>query len=815
MKKMLLLFVFSFLLYSNLKAQISYDTVLTTKVAQGITYMKILAPTIPWSINVLKIDLKNPYNKMETKKAQDHLLGQETVSSMAIRSNYPDHAVVGAVNGDFFQIGPGIPIGTQVVNGQIIHTSSNWYAVGFDVNNIPTIGNVSYSGTVLGANSSYPITDNDVGRGTNQLILYNRYYGDSTGTNTVGTEIAIQPLSIWLVNDTIKCIVVTKAVNTGNMVISDSTMVLSGNGNAAAFLNNFNPGDTVEVINKISPVLSKLKEMIGGNLKIVNNGNLYVDNTSREPRTAAGISKDSTILYLITIDGRQNASVGMTYTELSGFMIKLGVYQGINLDGGGSTTMVVRDSVVNIPSDFPEREDANALFVVSTQPKGTLHSIQISPNFYRLFLGDKIQFNVQGRDEYFGPAVIDSALVQYTVSGNIGSITQSGLFTAGTTSNTGYVIANYNGMIDSALIIVKPISKITIYPKNVVADSIKTQSFQLYPYDSEGMLHTLPLNYFQWTTTNPAIGVVDTMGNFHGKENGIVKVIATYNGISDTATVTVVINKGIVVIDSMENLNDFTFSGLNLDNSASGLSIANDQFTQGGGSLKIDYKFTYNSSQVNYIYLDTNIPINGVPDSMMIDVKSNGYQHQLYYMLTNGNGDMFQMFTNKYATRSDSFDTLYASFAKAYPAGTTNAPFFFPATIKQIVIKLGSTHLAGQTYTGPIYLDNWRVSYPTKTVTGILEDQKIPTEFVLYQNYPNPFNPSTTISFSIPKRSFVTLKIYDILGNEITTLVNGEKPAGNYNVQFISSTKQLASGIYFYRLQAGDFIATKKLILLK
>lgn len=90
-----------------------------------------------------------------------------------------------------------------------------------------------------------------------------------------------------------------------------------------------------------------------------------------------------------------------------------------------------------------------------------------------------------------------------------------------------------------------------------------------------------------------------------------------------------------------------------------------------------------------------------------------------------------------------------------------------------------------------------------------------PMNFSLLQNYPNPFNPSTTISFSIPKRSFVTLKIYDQLGNEITTLVNGEKEAGNYSAQFSSNIKLLSSGIYFYRLQAGDFAAIKKLILLK
>ncbi len=89
--------------------------------------------------------------------------------------------------------------------------------------------------------------------------------------------------------------------------------------------------------------------------------------------------------------------------------------------------------------------------------------------------------------------------------------------------------------------------------------------------------------------------------------------------------------------------------------------------------------------------------------------------------------------------------------------------------------------------------------------------------FTLEQNYPNPFNPSTTIQFQIPKSSFVNLKVYDVLGNEIATLVNEEKSAGNYELEFKPSvgSLQLASGMYLYRLQSGSFVETKKMILLK
>jgi hypothetical protein len=91
------------------------------------------------------------------------------------------------------------------------------------------------------------------------------------------------------------------------------------------------------------------------------------------------------------------------------------------------------------------------------------------------------------------------------------------------------------------------------------------------------------------------------------------------------------------------------------------------------------------------------------------------------------------------------------------------------------------------------------------------------SNYSLSQNYPNPFNPSTKINWQSPVGSWQTLKVYDILGNEVATLVNEYRDAGNYEVDFQSAvgSRQLANGVYFYQLRVGDFIETKKMILLK
>ena len=106
-----------------------------------------------------------------------------------------------------------------------------------------------------------------------------------------------------------------------------------------------------------------------------------------------------------------------------------------------------------------------------------------------------------------------------------------------------------------------------------------------------------------------------------------------------------------------------------------------------------------------------------------------------------------------------------------------------------------------------------RVQVVLDIVTSIAEENSLPTVYSLYNNYPNPFNPSTSINYDLPNQSNVKLKIYNILGEDIATLVNQEQNAGRYQVHWDAS--RLASGIYFYTIQAGDFVQTKKMILMK
>jgi hypothetical protein len=97
------------------------------------------------------------------------------------------------------------------------------------------------------------------------------------------------------------------------------------------------------------------------------------------------------------------------------------------------------------------------------------------------------------------------------------------------------------------------------------------------------------------------------------------------------------------------------------------------------------------------------------------------------------------------------------------------------------------------------------VEYPSSSI--------VPKEFALHQNYPNPFNPTTTIQYDLPSAGLVSLKVFDILGREVRTLVSDNLQPGSYEVTFDATG--LVSGVYFYRMQGGEFVQTKRLLLLR
>ena len=143
-----------------------------------------------------------------------------------------------------------------------------------------------------------------------------------------------------------------------------------------------------------------------------------------------------------------------------------------------------------------------------------------------------------------------------------------------------------------------------------------------------------------------------------------------------------------------------------------------------------------------------------------------------------------------------------------------------------MVHELKTSHWFWELYSPDAHWAGWNKTYIWAGIIArmLIDLQEIPSSAeiggletpgqpMLYQNYPNPFNPSTTIRYGLPSRSHVTLTVFNTLGQQVATLVQGEQEAGYHEVQFDASS--LASGVYLYRLQAGDFVHTNRLLLLK
>lgn len=153
----------------------------------------------------------------------------------------------------------------------------------------------------------------------------------------------------------------------------------------------------------------------------------------------------------------------------------------------------------------------------------------------------------------------------------------------------------------------------------------------------------------------------------------------------------------------------------------------------------------------------------------------------------------------------------------------TSATLGTTSVMKGTIMAAQSISLAnGASLEGRALASSAAVTLAANSVTrpalvNAVSELNIPEEFALFQNYPNPFNPSTMIQYSLKQSSPVSLKVYSLIGVEVATLVQQQQEAGNYSVQFNTNSngQNLSSGVYFYRLHAGTFIATKKLTLMK
>jgi hypothetical protein len=781
----------------------------------------------PWQLHVLEIDLSNPWIKIESIKANNLIVGREGTSAMAAKSDREAHRVVGAINADFFA-SDGTPVGAQIIDGILLKQPNqrSMFAVSSFMQ--PLIDIVSFSGKIISSkNKTQSIHGINKVRETDEMILYNKYLGSRTGTNYWGTEITVEYLTENpMVNDTIYVVAIAKDSIQGlaghaNNLIPSTGAIISGHGTSSTFLNSeVFVGDTLAFILQLPPVAQFIKELVGGTPRLIRNGMLSVEwekesvgqafTYDRHPRTAVGFSQDSTKLFFFVVDGRQTGfSVGMSLFELANYMLEWGVYQGVNLDGGGSSTMVVRGQIMNRPSDGSERAVANALMVVCTAPTGSLAVLQIFPQKVFALSGNTVQFSAKGFDQYFNSLAVQSDSLEWQCDPQIGSIDAKGLFTSGANQDSGYVIVNQGSIWDSAKVFITKIASIELQPDPIILKIGQIQKITPQARDTYNNLIALSPAQYTWSVSGE-IGTISNEGVFTATQQGQGYIKAQYQMVMDSVAVFVGVASD-VVLDNFTSIANWSMTGLRVDLAGCNIETSNAVFISAQTSGKLSYSLTTGGTSA--LYLNCSIPISGTPEAVGIYVFGDGKGHWLRGEFQDADGEKFLVnFTeeNPGIDWSTSWKYLRLSLDKAIASWSNpNARLNFPIT--WLRIYLAETNESKKN-SGAIYFDDFTAHFIT---TGIQNqgDLRIPENYHLEQNFPNPFNPTTRIAFGLPTSCRVKLNIYNIRGEAISNLLDEQMNAGRYALSFDAS--QLPSGIYLYRIDMGGFQETKKMLVVR
>ena len=809
---------------------LSADFLESQPVGPGVTYHHEYREAGPFHYYVMEIDLTNPYNRLETVKANDRLEGNERTSSMAAREDHAGHRISGAINGDFYAAG-GVPVGAQVRNGELLKRPypRSVFAVSPEKN--PFIEIVSFDGTLITSNqNSTPVHGINEVRETNEMILFNRYYGNSTGTNRWGTEVTAEYLTDSpIVNDTFRVIVTgidsAMTENSGDNSIPQDGLVISGHGTSQTYLNSHvATGDTLNLMLALPPIESAVSQLIGGTPRIIRNGQVFVEwqnegtgesfAADRHPRTAVGFNADSTKLYLFAVDGRQAGfSVGNSLYELANYMLEWDVHEGVNLDGGGSTTMVVRNSVVNSPSDGTERAVANALLVVNTAPVGPLASIEVNPDELYLLADGSHNFSATGYDEYYHTLSLNPDSLAWTCDPAIGTIDSAGQFVAGNQQDSGYVIAEYNGIRDSARVYITNVASITLTPNPIVLEVDQQQQISAEALDSYGNAVSIHPSDFEWAVSGD-FGIVSQEGLFTATSEGTGYITATYNAAVGSTDVSVGTSSS-VILDPFDSVENWTLTGLRVDLANCNFITTNDPVYGGESAAQLDYALTTGGTSV--LYMERDLQISGSPESIGIHVYGDGKNHWLRGELADADNEKFLMnFTeaDPGIDWTDSWEFLEVAVEDVTPSwANPSATIDFPVTLTRIY--LAETDEENKN-SGTIYLDELQATF---TITGLPEQgENLVSGFELAQNYPNPFNPSTTIRFHVLESSEISLQVFDLRGRLVTTLINEPVQTGWYTHQWSgtnSAGEMVSSGVYFYRLETDSRSEMKKMVLMK
>lgn len=688
--------------------------------------------------DVIQVDLQNPYVKLDVMTGKGgNLNSKQSTGGMA-----KENGAVAAVNGDYFNVsGELAPIGGQVSDGVLVSTPSElsgMYALTVTKDGKPMIDEYSFDGTVKADDGStfalrginkedYTVESSSVKYShANSMYIYTPAWTSTKRPNdpsTTPTEVLVQNGVITQISD-------KKALN---MTVPADGYILRAHGTAATWImTHLAVGQTLNADYKLKAKTtgetvdpSNLQMMIGGHTILVNGGKAAT--FSRDivasgiggirARTAVGYSQDGRYVYIIAAEKNSNSS-GLSLTELQSFMTSIGVWKGMNLDGGGSTTMVTRPLgeetaglTFNTEYGTEQRQVVNTLGVFSTAPEGKLKGFAVSGS-QTLLVGQEGKYTAKGYDTYYNPIATGDIKMTWKSSNN-GIVSVSNGTIKGLKPGTATLTATSNGASSSIKVTVLGGSELASLTAGSGLGSLQagtTISIPVTAKTKDGQSVTVPADSLTWEFIGFKGKVAADQLTVSSVNSGaqVGYAIGRYDGYS---TVVVLSAAGSETIwENFENVSypiNFTTNAAGVTGSASVTAGTGEK--AGSKVLQLSYDMTAGIGKM-YAYAQLNgstgKEVSATATSMSIDVMGDKSLNWLRAEFTDASGK-----------------TVYADLAKAIDwdgwkklnVDLNGLNIAYPAKLKRVYVVNVEEGQDERAKAGTVAFDNIAFTMPSKS----------------------------------------------------------------------------------------------------
>lgn len=665
-----------------------------------------------FKINMVETIIGNQYIKIETSD-NGKAVGTESVSKQAQRKYSDSSRVIGAINGDFFYTNElrGLPSGTSIIDGEVKTALPESKIFGVSEKGNCFIDNLQMNAFAYIKDKTYPIVGINRVRWDNQLILYTPAFASLTNTMGNGTEVIVKGIELPIkANGTYTGYVYAIAKDVRNTEIPEDGVVLSGSGTAAEFLNQLNEGD--EVSFNVSFSRDNIKYAVSGNARLLKDKQIatdeiekVADGKTRHPRTAIGI-KGGTVV-MVTVDGRQKGySDGMTLNEFANFLLNQGIENALNLDGGGSTSMIVRTQgsygpiLVNSPSDGRERNISNSIQIVSYAPLSEPLHVRFNQSTLNIYKNSTFKLTAYAMDQYFNRVDVASNAINYKLSPGIGKMDKEGVFTAASKAGKGYIEGSSGGTSSRVEVqVYDKVASLKILNNYVSLDPGQQVQLQVKAYNEQGQEIIISPSAVSWHVTGD-IGTVDKNGVFTaGKTETDGSIVAKVDTV--VADIQARVGNTPVVLENFESMEGIQVSSIRAA-AAGNTATGEEPVKMGDGALKLEYNMLTGEegTAAAYVNLISPMKVPGKPLEIGLWVYGDGSGHWLRGVYTNSAGEKKIVdFTKQGGFNWKGWKYVYAEIPQDEK---------FPIAFEQVYI---AEPMEGNKTEGTVYFDNLTALY--------------------------------------------------------------------------------------------------------